>query len=105
VSIADAVRLSRLESRLAEVERRIASGQVAIDDAPSDDPSQQPEETEDRCERRRGGKTQRFCTPEHRTAFHALARRLAEHAVTLGLLRSRRCGKAPRSNVHVAGEA
>jgi hypothetical protein len=44
---------------------------------------------------RRSGKQQRFCTPEHRAAFHADARRWAEAAVTAGLVSVRELQREP----------
>ena len=49
---------------------------------------------------RAGGKTQRFCRPAHRLAFHASARRWAERAVLSGALSVAELKRAS-GNVHV----
>jgi hypothetical protein len=115
VSVAEALRFHWLEARVAKLEGLLDELTAIL--APEHDAtasSERPAATtsshgmstsayfSDRClqcggpfDPRRGGKQQRFCTPEHRAAFHADARRWAEAAVTAGLVSVRELQREP----------
>lgn len=106
MSVAEALRFHRLEARVAKLEGLLDEltailgtehDATASSERPAATTSSHGMSTSayfsDRClwcgssfDPRRGGKQQRFCTPEHRADFHANARHWAEAAVTAGLL-------------------
>ena len=52
---------------------------------------------------RRGGKRQRFCLPQHRTAYYSAARRLVDHLVQQGRMQVAALHAPPATCTLVAG--